>query len=80
MKGARQARPFATRRRPVGKALIPLRRRWTWRDQAACVLLAALSWQTLATELFVDLTSATPTPPYTNWTTAARNIQDALEQ
>ena len=44
----------------------------------AGIFLAATS-SALATMRYVNINSVSPTPPYANWATAARNIQDAVD-
>src|SRR5215831_4407529 len=45
----------------------------------AAVLLLATAGRALAGTHCVDVNSANPTPPYTNWVTAAATIQDAVD-
>ena len=43
------------------------------------VLAALLPFSSPATIRYVDVNSASPTPPYTNWATTAMNIQNAVD-
>src|SRR5260370_39444280 len=42
-------------------------------------MLLAISGSGLAAVRYVDINSASPTPPYTNWATAAVVIQNAVD-
>ena len=46
---------------------------------AAALLLAGAGGALAATIHYVDVNSTYATPPFINWTTAATNIQDAVD-
>ena len=52
-------------------------RHWLYTLAAVCFL--AYTLRVSATEFYVDATSAAPAAPYTNWSTAAKVIQDAVD-
>src|SRR5438034_6780273 len=50
-----------------------------WLPNVALVLFLFSAASALAGVHYVDVNSTNATPPYTNWTTAARVIQDAVD-
>src|SRR5436189_2644109 len=50
-----------------------------WCFQLATILLTFLTLNASGAVLYVDVNSTSPTPPYTNWATAAVTIQDAVD-
>src|SRR6266403_1662292 len=50
-----------------------------WLRSSLCALCVLLWQSALADMHYVDVNSTNATPPYTNWTTAATNIQDAVQ-
>src|SRR5262245_24144565 len=53
-----------------------IRRIWV---KGVALMFASLAFSARATVHYVDATSANPSPPFTNWQTAAITIQDAVD-
>ena len=61
-------------RKPTKEAVMKIRHaRW------AVALLAFLNIHAPAATLYVDLNSTNPVPPYADWSTAATDIQSAVD-
>src|SRR5690242_7082994 len=60
-------------RRLTAQTALPLRL------ALSIVVILALTASALAGGHYVDVNSTNATPPYTNWPTAATNIQDAVD-
>jgi hypothetical protein len=52
---------------------------WGWLSLAAVISLNVCITAAAATTHYVDVNGTNPVPPYTDWSTAATNIQDALD-
>src|SRR5215469_6820575 len=50
------------------------------RQAVLCFCLCIFALRAAATTYYVDINSTNATPPYTNWSTAATDIQSAVNQ